>query len=270
MNEPRRWLDEGAPEAIGRMLSAASGERPSAAALNRAVASVAAGGMIVTSASGASAGAGVGLKTAASAPGVFLKWTLLGSLATLGATGLWVEFSPKRDSQAVVLGSPSARTPRAMVSAPARQLVGDPGQRAAAAQPAFAVHSIVSAAPPPSRVEPRLPGNVAGHPSAGSEEANAAAVVDVEILAQETSLVDRARAELAAGSAATALQTLDEYQTRFPLPRYAPEALYLRMFAQLSLGNNQAARAVAGRLAKAYPTSPQAERAEVVLSTTNP
>jgi hypothetical protein len=91
-------------------------------------------------------------------------------------------------------------------------------------------------------------------------------VIDAETLAQEVRSVDQARAALAAGRAAAALTALDEYERRYSKRRFAPEALYLRMEALVSLERNTEARAVAERLLARYPMSPQGARAREVLS----
>ena len=258
MNEPKRWLDDGAPDAIGHMLRAAGDERPSRAALERAVAGVVVGAGISGSAVGV---AGAAVKGAPLAGGVFLKWTLLGSLVTLGAGGLAAGVSSLTSERAA-----PARAPSSTPAEPRMQVV-DSHPAAQPDQPdlAASVEPSPKAAPTPAGREPRGDGD-SPRPNAVAE----ASPVDAEVLVQETRLVDRARAELAAGRAARTLVALDEYQARFPRPRYAPEALYLRMEALLALGNRPAARQVASRLASSHPSSPHAARAEAVLSTKIP
>lgn len=78
--------------------------------------------------------------------------------------------------------------------------------------------------------------------------------------------MDRARTTLAAGRAAETLSVLDEYERRFRERRFAPEALYLRMEAFVSLGQTAQARATAERLLASYPKSPHGARARVILS----
>lgn len=263
MNEPKRWLDDGAPDVIGRLLRAASDEHPSTTAVERAVAGVAIGAGVTGAGIGtAGASIGVGVKSAPLASGIFLKWTLLGTLVTLGAGGV-----------AVGLSSP----PAGQVPAPARL---SPSTAAAAKTPVATVQQAEPAIADSVRAQHAASvaqtelGGEARRPSSSTKASltpmEEVPVVDVELLARETKLVDRARAELAAGRASTALVTLDEYQAQFPRQRYAPEALYLRMQALLAQGNQLAARQVAKRLASSHPTSPHAARAEAVLSTSIP
>jgi hypothetical protein len=264
MNEPKRWLDDGASEQIGRLLRAASDEQPSATALERAVAGVTVGAGVTGAAVGsASASIGAAAKGAPLASGIFLKWTLLGSLVTLGAGGLVTSLSsfgpdPMATPARLPAGKPDTLPSEALTPVPQEQpVVRDSG----------GAQNIAPSAQSGLGGEVRRPSSSTKGPPTPAEEA---AVVDVELLGRETKLVDRARAELGAGRAGPALVILNEYQAQFPSPRYAPEALYLRMEALLAQGNQQAARQVAKRLASSYPQSPHAARAEALLSTTIP
>ena len=265
MDEPKRWLDDGVPEVIGRLLRAASDEQPSAMALERAVAGVAVGAGVTGIAVGtASAGVGAGVKSAPLASGIFLKWTLLGSLVTLGAGGLAVGLSNPPPHQAA---RPAGQPSSAVAARPRTAATAVPRAEWPAVSDSVSEQHAASSAQSGLVGEARRPSiSTRGSPSPAEE----AVVADVELLARETKLVDRARAELSAGRAAPALAILDDYQAQFPRPRYAPEALYLRMEAWLVQGNQQAARQVAKRLASSYPTSPHAARAEALLSTTIP
>jgi outer membrane protein assembly factor BamD (BamD/ComL family) len=78
--------------------------------------------------------------------------------------------------------------------------------------------------------------------------------------------MDTARAALAAGRAAETLAVLDEYERRFRERRFAPEALYLRMEALVSLGQTAEAREAAERLLLSYPQSPHGARARFIVS----
>jgi hypothetical protein len=264
MNEPKRWLDDGASEVIGHLLRAASDERPSAAAVERAVAGVAVGAGVTGAAVGsAAASIGAAAKGAPLASGIFLKWTLLGSLVTLGAGGLATNLSnPRPDPMATPASLPSGKPG----APPNKALTAVPQEQPVVQDTGGAQNIAPSAQPGPGDEVPR-PSSSAKEPTTPAEEA---AVVDVELLSRETELVDRARAELAAGHAGPALAILNEYQAQFPRPRYAPEALYLRMEALLAQGNQQAAKQLAKRLASSYPQSPHAARAEALLSTTIP
>jgi len=261
MNEPRRWLDEGAPEVIGRMLRAAGDERPSSDAVERAVAGLAVGAGITGSA-GAAAGATAKGTTLAS--GVFLKWTLLGSLVTLGAGGLAVGLSSPSNPQVAMPAGVASSAPVARPQTSVADL--QPPEEPSVPDSVDAKRATPAASTGlGSELRPQ-----ASSPKSAQAPAEEVPVVDVELLARETRLVDRARADLAAGRAGSALAILDEYQAQFPQPRYAPEALYLRMEGLLAQGNTQAARQVAKRLAQSHPNSPHAARAEALLTTTIP
>jgi hypothetical protein len=106
--------------------------------------------------------------------------------------------------------------------------------------------------------------------AATAPSASAAPPIDSEHLAEEVALVDRARRALASGDTAGALATLDEYERRFSLRKFAPEALYLRMEALVREGRSDQARSVAAELAARYPRSPHTARARQVLGQTIP
>lgn len=263
MNEPKRWLDDGASEVIGRLLRAASDEQPTASAVQRAVAGVAMGAGVTGAALGsASASVGAAAKAAPLATGIFLKWTLLGSLVTLGAGAVVTSLSsPDPDPMATPASLPSGKAD----ARPSKALAAEPQAEKPVVQDSGGARNIAPSAQLGPRDEGPRPSSSAKGPPTPAEEV---AVADIELLARETKLIDRARAELAAGRAGPTLAILNEYQAQFPRPRYAPEALYLRMEALLAQGNRQAARQVAERLVSNYPQSPQATRAEALLSTT--
>jgi hypothetical protein len=77
-------------------------------------------------------------------------------------------------------------------------------------------------------------------------------------LTAEVALLDRARADLAAGQPAKSLAVLDAYQRGFPNGNLRPEATYLRIQALLQAGNRAAARDLAVRFLAQHPDSPHA------------
>jgi hypothetical protein len=246
MNEPKRWLNDGASPVMEHLLRAAGREQPSAGSLERALTSVAAASGVAGVATNAGAAA------VASSSGVFLKWTALACVVTLGTAGVGMSLSSGGDAE-------SARRPppaRASSSTPGSSFYpAVPTNTATPGAPLASAASLPARPPPVSDV-----GTTRSAPVAAADEV----VVDVDELAQETQLIERARAHGAAGRATAALDALDEYESRFPVRRYAPEALYLRMKALLALGQHDAARQVATRLATSYPNSPHAVRAESV------
>jgi TolA-binding protein len=102
------------------------------------------------------------------------------------------------------------------------------------------------------------------------ERAPARADEDPRALAAEVAAIDRVREALRRKDTARALAELAQYERSFPVAWLAPEALYLRMETHLLHGDERLARSVAERLLRAYPKSPQAARARVVLSRSNP
>lgn len=326
MSEPKRWMDEGPPETIARLLEAASAERPPEASLARALTALGLGASATgaaatagaatagaTTAGAATSGAAVvsaGKVTSGLAASGLVKWGLAGvalAMASVGGTAV-VRHVAARDgaervhvaSHAALAATHDARThgvtaaasgvstaasgvsPAADVAAvatsatePAPDTAPTAADTSVAPEPANRANSVSRLAgrvthPVPGHVESPLAVNAVNAPKAPSAPNAANGAIDAERLAEEVALVDRARAALARGDAQATLGALDDYDARFSPRRFAPEALYLRMEALLRLGQTSAARAVAARLAKAYPSSPNAARARQVLGVAIP
>jgi len=79
-------------------------------------------------------------------------------------------------------------------------------------------------------------------------------------LRDEISLIDGARAALAAGSPAEALSLLERYRARHPRGMLLPEALAMRIEAIDRSGDHQRARALARSFIAEHPQSPLAPR----------
>jgi hypothetical protein len=264
MNEPKRWMEEGPPPAVERLLRAADAERPSDGSLHRvlsglgvglgATGAAASAGAAATVGTGAALASGAALATGkgALAVGVWAKWVVL-SVATVGA-----------GTAAVHQASVPTEKPRAAVSAAAPA----PPVPVVAADPV--VPAIAAPAPELETEEP--PAVLRMKPAAPTPRptAEVEAPLDAERLAEEVRAVDRARSALAEGRAAESLTALDEYEARFGGRKFAPEALYLRMQALLSLGRKAEARSAAERLVRAFPKSPHTARARRVLAEANP
>ena len=264
MSEPKRWIDEGPPVAVERLLRAAAAERPTEQARARTLTAIGVGlgaGGAAATAGAATAGAAVGAKaTGLVATSVLVKWGAAGAFLAAGVVAGKVTLD--RAPGGAAHGVPTAAAPSTAAAAPgaveARPL--EHASVPAAPEPAT---SVVSAAPlANSAVKQRR--------AVASPRAGDAPPEDAEHLAQEVALVDRARGALARGDAARALAALDDYEARFTRRKFAPEALYLRMEALLRAGHSDAARGVAEKLAKSYPTSPHAARARQVLGGTIP
>jgi hypothetical protein len=80
-------------------------------------------------------------------------------------------------------------------------------------------------------------------------------------LPEEVSLVSRAEQQLYAGHAEDALKTLGEHERRFPNGALAEQRMAARVQSLCTLGRTVDARADLTRLARAYPRSPQLDRA---------
>lgn len=256
MNEPKRWIEEGPPEAVERLLHAAAAEQPPEGSLKRVLAGLGAG-LGATSATAAGAAAAGGTGTAAVTGkgvmviGAWAKWVAL-SVAAVGAGTAAVQSASEGGVR-----KPQAAATVAAQSAPVAAPVPQPVAPVHVAAPA---EPVVEAAPVVARPKP-VP--VVQHRVATPPEDEAP--VDAEKLAEEVRVVDRARSALAAGGATEALAALDEYDARMAPRRFQPEALYLRMQAQLALGRKAEARSTAARLVKSFPQSPHTARARRVL-----
>jgi hypothetical protein len=250
MSEPKRWLEEGAPRDIEHLVRAAQSEHPGDVSLRRTLTALGVGlGATSVTAGAAAAGAAAGANTVTITVGLLAKWTAVGAtLGTLTAGAATLARDVPRVAQ---------RVPSSVSPAPARL----ESNRAA---PIFSEPGVTGAwttasVPVPAIAPPHKPA-VTTAPSATG------VALDAETLAEEVKSVDGARAALAAGEAARAVSLLDEYERRFAERRFAPEALYLRMEALVSLGLTAQARATAERLLMTYPNSPHRARARAVLS----
>jgi hypothetical protein len=268
MTEPKRWIDEGPPEAIGHLLEAASSERPADASLARTLGVLGVGVGVAGSASTAGAAltaASAGKASGVLALGTFAKWGLLATAVTAaGVTGKVMLAEPAAAPSAqrapmvavspAVVAAPTALPPVAPSAAPA---VPAPEIEPAAPAVEPAPTALARAVTPSAKSTPKF-------------AVVAEAPLDAERLAEEVALVDQARGALARGDARAALLALDDYDARFTERRFVPEALYLRMESRLKLGQTTEARAIAERLVKRFPSSPHTGRARQVLGQTIP
>jgi TolA-binding protein len=261
MSEPKRWLDEGAPRDIEHLLHAAQAEQPDETSLAKTLAALGIGlGMISIGASAQAAAATVSAGGAAHATvsitgGLLVKWAALGAtLGTLAAGAATIARDAPRVTQtpAPSVGSPERAEPND-VPAVTDRFIPDRSKPEPIEQGSSSSADVSRAAPTVAR-------------GAAATALPSAVPLEAETLAEEVRIMDRARAMLAAGRAAETLAVLDEYQRRFPERRFAPEALYLRMEAFVSLGRTAEARAAAESLLARYPNSPHGARARVVLS----
>jgi hypothetical protein len=258
VTELKRWTEDGAPKSVARLLEAAANERPTQASLAKSL-SAAALGLGALAGSSSASGAALGVATKATLLGGatwFKTGVFVAGIAVVTTGGVYVATSP-----VPAASQPTVSTPRPSAAAPA--------------PPAPAV----SPAPEVSRaIEPWTPATASVGPtprpapaqlSPGAPKPALEATTPLEAadqLAEEVRWVDAARAAVAAGQGAEALRLLDGYDQRYRSRGFAPESLYLRMRALVSLGRGEEARAVASRLARSYPATPQAARARELLN----
>jgi hypothetical protein len=255
MSEPKRWLEEGAPRDIEQLIHAAQVEQPDEALLGRTLTALGIGLGVSSIAGGAqaagtTASAGAAAHVTVITGGLLAKWAALGAtLGTLAAGAATIASDAPHATEALPssLREQQRRETKPLPSVPERPKPTPIEQDS----PASAAAS--RAAPPVARAVPAV-------------ASISAAPLDAETLAEEVRSMDRARAALAAGRAGETLAVLDEYERRFRERRFAPEALYLRMEAFVSLGQTVQARATAERLLASYPKSPHGARARVILS----
>jgi hypothetical protein len=127
---------------------------------------------------------------------------------------------------------------------------------------------LTRAAPPAAhdaKVTPENPAAPAvapgpGGPPRGASDDIAPAAPAAGALRDEISLIDGARAALAAGSPAEALTLLDRYRVRHPRGMLLPEALAMRIEAIDRSGDHARARALARSFLAEHPQSPLAPR----------
>ena len=247
MNDERPSAFHGTSSLGSTLLSAGRDEWPSEEALARTLTAVGAGAAVVA-VTGAAAGAGLSAGTAAKGSamivsfGSVMKWLGVGALSGVVVAGVAHGVTPKPPPRAVVERAAPVAAPRAHALEAAR-----------AREPKAELT-------PPLADEARKPVVARAAPRALADP-----VLSNAPLAAEVALVDRARASLASGSPARALEDLRDYETAFREPRLEPEVLYLRMEAELAAGNQAGARRVAAESLRRFPRSPHAARARQVL-----
>jgi hypothetical protein len=293
MTDPKRWIDDGAPDPVRELLLAAREEQPRPAVTRRTLVALGLGGALsagAESAAGAAGGAGVSIAAAKGASiGLAVKWGLLGAVtaAVLGIAGASlrpagsvapaahvssggprvVERSPAVPRPAPAVGGESEG---AVVSRPSLPAEGEPSVAASARPAAVSSAPGKAAARAPERSDPTSAvavsrGAALEEPRAPSGADGLVVHEDTPAMLEEVASIDRARAAVARGDAAAAIGALDAYAARFKAPRFEPEALYLRMEALGRAGDRDGARRAAERLLAAFPNAPQSARARALF-----
>jgi hypothetical protein len=279
MSAPQPRLDEATTDFERELLSSWGTEAPSRQARKRVLALGSQAAVIGAAATTNAASLGGGSLLSAAAPhaatlGLFgtVKWLVLIVVvgASVGATAAFVSSKPKAMDPTVAL----AATARARGPAPST-VIGEasPGvDRRAQGAPAPAAAVIPrTGAPERARVAPDRPSlvpvPVAQTPAAPSVAAMPPVAASRASLAlgDQAALVDRARAALTRGDAATAARLADEYDTRFPSGVLAQEATVVRIQTLVMRGDTASAHALGERFLVANPTSPHAARVRRLL-----
>jgi hypothetical protein len=264
MTDVKRWVDDGAPEPVQKLLAAARDERPGEAGIQRTLVAIGVGSAVATGASHAAGGAGAATlaksATGASTLAIMTKWGAIGAvgaMTTFGAVELTTNVLTPKTAPAVV--SPSKPADNG-TSAARRSAAVSPGTKEIA-EPAWdEAEQVVT--PPPEAAHAARATPPAGVDRPASERTESAA--ESERILEEVRAIDRARSVLARGDGRGTLEALDSYRSGFSERRFEPEALYLRMEALDRLGDSAGAKAAAERLLASFPNAPQAARAHVV------
>lgn len=250
MKEPQRLSESGATSLVRTLVQSGQGEAPSEAGVQRMLTAAAVGTTATAAALGASAAgptaagiAGAAANSAsATTPLVVVKWLGIGivsGLATIGAVDAGVALF---DEPPPTVHTPSRTTP---VLAPSRKV----------SLPATESTKTADVIPPEEEKRVVAPLNPK---------------TPAAVLAEETRLVDGARAALASGNPARALAALNNYAVRFPKGRLAAEAAFLRMEALAASGDRAGAKAAAQHVLDSESGKMHSERAKSMLEDDTP
>ena len=281
MNEPKRLRQQGAHRMTTVLLEAARTDAPPKARLDRmlGIGGGAAGAALAAGTAGASAGVGAPVAKSAVGIALVIKWLGLGALAgaVVGASATQISRVQVHETNGAVAvptrpdeqkGSAPAVSARHAEPAAVLELPTPP------AAPTTQVHrakphpgparvqsrSLSGAAPPESPRSPTETPTAAATSESSSEQSGSP---EARVLREEILALGRAKAALNRGAPAEALTVIREYRARFPLGRLGPEATYIEMEAELANGNRARAGAIAEQLAPG--STPNAERARVIL-----
>jgi hypothetical protein len=204
-----------------------------------------------------SAGAGAGTSAMASSGlGIVASKAIaigLGIGLTVNAATLAVSrqgspvLAPAHSSVQVDPVAASARVP----PAPRGHVVGDPTREG----------SRVEIARPTSPVTAARPAQVT------ATELQASEALPRDALADESSLITRARQALQAGDVTAAMARIEEHRNRFPAGALTQECDALNVLVYDRAGRTDAARASAAEFLLRYPSSPHAERMRAIAQT---
>jgi hypothetical protein len=243
---PPRLLSADATDFERRVLEAARGSKPSAAASARMARALGvATGTIATAAAAKTlaASAAASKATAASVAAVW-PWVSAGVLGLAVAGGL--------------LG---ARARHALSPEPHR-----------AAPPAIALAGLPAVAPPAALGAPTRPAVEVAEPQAlrPAPIHRSRAAASTSDVRDEIALLDAARAEVSARNDRGAFEILRRYKDKYPAGSFRPEAAAIKVEVLLDLGREAEARALAERLVAEHRGSLLARRVAALAGLTDP
>ena len=257
MSDLEHWSTDGATPEEARLLAAARGGGPSAAARAR-IAGVVGVGAAMASIAPAAMKVPIG-----AAKWLAGKWIVLAMVGTLTAGGAWQIARVRPASDGPSVGTTAAAAPRASVAA---QGVVSSSRLAEATElppsPAapLALSAIPTPAPstttPPTTTPERARAKAAtAAPMREDGPRPAASSVDAEL-----ALLERAKESLDRRRPAAALATVAEYEQRHPHGVLAIEAQVIRIEALAQAGRVQQASSAAHAFLAAHPNTVQAAR----------
>lgn len=292
MSNPRRLLEEGGTELEMAMLRAAKEDGPPPEALDRALLAMGLGAGVA----GAGAGAGAGASSAGAsvASGVlkpafditrwlleFLTWVSIsmasGLLFTGGLDGAGASASPEAPqamTAALATAAPASGGGAPISPAEAKVLPGAVAEEAKTDHaPPGKTETKVHSARSPSVVasNPRPPpetevGAEAPEPTASPPPEPALEQPALSALAEETALMDSARAAFTKGNIGGAREALARHAQKFPRGALVVEAAVLRIKILAAQRDPAETAAAARAFLKAYPRSPHAGQIKAILS----
>lgn len=243
MKEPMRLRDSRGPAAElmrGASLPVPNAARRRAIAFTGAAVNMAAGGTAL-----AAGGTSALVKSVALCIGLGVVGGGVASLAVSSSISSWE--GAHQPSAVVAPTKPRAPEAEAAPVAPPVVEAAPPSAPEVAPQPvlpvAEPVASLGAKGPSPVKSAPALSADVATPPSRPS-------------LFDEQRMIEKARAAIGRGDAASGMATLDEYERAFDKPQFSPEAMALRVEALSHTGQLERARRLADEFRRRYPRHP--------------
>lgn len=258
MSDPKRLL-EGGTELEMAVLGSARGDTPPRDLDRRVYAALGVGaaavglGMAPTTTAAAAKGAPL-LLSGVSGLAKWIAIALLGGVAVVGAATAAHVRSASRP--ALIAPSSGAATAAETVARYGGGLGPALSSPAVVAPPPSANPDVPSGAPSPSK--PAAPVVVPSPMPSPVALAAPAASARPDDLAEELSVLERARGALDAKDSARTIAELDRHDLAYPHGGLAAEALALRIEAYAQRGDDARVTELAGRFLSAYPSHPYA------------